>query len=165
MPVRLGLGAALQTGAADYLATAMLTVETEGEGFTELTRDAQAFVAQAHAGSGILFAFVRHTSASLAIQENADPDVQVDLRTALQRLAPERVGWIHESEGPDDMPAHIKAMLTGACLHIPVVDGGLALGAWQGLFLIEHRARPHRREVVLQFLGGRKSRDGLQADE
>ena len=91
---------------------------------------------------------MRHTSASLTIQENADPDVRTDLSTALRRLAPEDAGWVHTTEGPDDMPAHVKAMLTGVSLHIPVRDGALALGTWQGLYLIEHRAAPHRREVV-----------------
>jgi secondary thiamine-phosphate synthase enzyme len=101
---------------------------------------------------------VRHTSASLTIQENADPDVQVDLATALRRLAPRGSDWIHDIEGPDDMPAHVKTMLTGASLHVPVVDGALAHGTWQGLYLIEHRARPHRREVTLQFLGAKAAR-------
>jgi secondary thiamine-phosphate synthase enzyme len=142
--------------AAELFATATLSVETTGEGFTEITRDAQDFIAQARAGDGLLYAFVRHTSASLAIQENADPDVRVDLVTALRRLAPADAGWVHDTEGPDDMPAHVKAMLTGVSLHVPVVRGELALGTWQGLYLIEHRARPHRREIVLQFVGSRK---------
>ena len=97
--------------------------------------------------------FLRHTSASLVIQENADPDVQTDLVTALARLAPEDAGWVQRPKGPDDMPAHVKTMLTGVSLHVPVVDGALALGTWQGIYLVEHRARPHRREIVLQFIG------------
>ena len=97
--------------------------------------------------------FIRHTSASLVIQENADPDVQVDLVTALDRLAPADAGWVHDAEGPDDMPAHVKSMLNGVSLHIPVINGTMALGTWQGIYVAEHRARPHRREVVLQFLG------------
>ena len=97
--------------------------------------------------------FIRHTSASLTIQENADPTVLVDLTTALDRLAPEDAGWRHDTEGPDDMPAHIKTMLTGASLHIPVLGSELALGTWQAVYLIEHRRRPHRREIVLQFAG------------
>ena len=97
--------------------------------------------------------YIRHTSASLTIQENADPDVLGDLATALRRLAPAENSWVHRSEGPDDMPAHIKTMLTGVSLHVPVVDGQLALGTWQGIFLAEHRSRPHRREVMLQFIG------------
>jgi secondary thiamine-phosphate synthase enzyme len=97
--------------------------------------------------------FIRHTSASLTIQENADPTVLVDLTTALNRLAPENAGWRHDTEGPDDMPAHIKTMLTATSLHVPVLRSALALGTWQAVYLVEHRARPHRREVVLQFIG------------
>jgi secondary thiamine-phosphate synthase enzyme len=91
----------------------------------------------------------------LVIQENADPDVRIDLATALDRLAPPAGGWIHDSEGPDDMPAHIKAMLTGVSLHVPVIDGSLLLGQWQGIYLAEHRSARHRREVILQFIGSR----------
>jgi secondary thiamine-phosphate synthase enzyme len=140
---------------AQSVATATLTVETPGEGFIDITEDARRFIAQASAADGALFLFLRHTSASLTIQENADPDVQKDLITALRRLAPEDAGWIHDVEGPDDMPAHVKAMLTGVGLHIPVAQGLLGLGTWQGIYLIEHRFRPHRREVVLQFIGSR----------
>ena len=100
----------------------------------------------------MLTLFIRHTSASLTIQENADPSVLKDLTTALDRLAPENAGWTHDTEGPDDMPAHVKTMLTSASLQIPVLDGALALGTWQAIYLIEHRARPHRREIVLQFM-------------
>jgi secondary thiamine-phosphate synthase enzyme len=140
---------------AQSIATATLTVETPTEGFIELTEDARHFIRQLGAADGALFLFLRHTSASLAIQENADPDVQKDLMTALRRLAPEDAGWVHDVEGPDDMPAHVKAMLTGVGLHIPVVQGALALGKWQGIYLIEHRFQAHRREVVLQFIGRR----------
>ena len=140
---------------ASSIATATLTVETPGESFTDLTGDVRRFIAQASAADGALFLFLRHTSASLVIQENADPDVQKDLMTALRRLAPEDAGWIHDAEGPDDMPAHVKAMLAGVGLHIPVTKGALALGSWQVIYLIEHRFRPHRREVVLQFIGSR----------
>jgi secondary thiamine-phosphate synthase enzyme len=91
----------------------------------------------------------------LTIQENADPDVQADLVTALKRLAPDNVPWVHSVEGPDDMPAHIKAMLTGVSLHVPVRRGALALGTWQGIYLVEHRVQPHHREVTLQFIGSR----------
>ena len=97
--------------------------------------------------------FIRHTSASLTIQENADPSVLDDLMTALGWLAPEDAGWSHDTEGPDDMPAHVKTMLTAVSLHIPVLKGELALGTWQAIYLIEHRTRPHRREIVLQFIG------------
>jgi secondary thiamine-phosphate synthase enzyme len=99
--------------------------------------------------------FMRHTSASLVIQENADPDVRTDLGTALRNLAPTQAPWVHDVEGPDDMPAHVKAMLTGVSLHVPVVAGRLALGTWQGIYIAEHRIRPHHREVMLQFLGSR----------
>ena len=139
--------------APELIATATLVIDTPGAGFTEFTRDAARFVVEAGAQDGMLLVFLRHTSASLVIQENADPDVQADLATALRRLAPSDAGWVHDTEGPDDMPAHIKAMLTGVSLQIPVLAGALALGTWQGLYLIEHRTRPHRRELVLQFVG------------
>jgi secondary thiamine-phosphate synthase enzyme len=147
----------VRTAAPEVIASATLTVETRGEGFIEITRDVAEFLAQAGADDGVLFAYIRHTSASLVIQENADPDVQTDLVTALRRLAPANAGWVHDTEGPDDMPAHVKAMLNGASLHVPVAAGKLALGTWQGIYLAEHRARPHRREVVLQFIGSRRS--------
>jgi secondary thiamine-phosphate synthase enzyme len=138
---------------ATTIASSLLTVQTPGRGFTDLTAEAAKFVAEAGARDGALTLFVRHTSASLTIQENADPSVLVDLTTALSRLAPENAGWTHDAEGPDDMPAHVKTMLTQTSLHVPVLSGKLALGTWQAIYLIEHRARPHRREVVLQFLG------------
>ena len=137
----------------DLIATATLVIATTGTGFFEFTGTAQRFIADAGAKDGALLLFLRHTSASLVIQENADPDVQRDLITALQRLAPADAGWVHDAEGPDDMPSHVKAMLNGVSLHIPVLNGALALGTWQGIYLAEHRARPHRREVVLQFIG------------
>jgi secondary thiamine-phosphate synthase enzyme len=140
----------------DIIATATLVVETPGVGFFEFTGDAKRFIADTGGKNGALIIFLRHTSASLVIQENADPDVQRDLVTALDRLAPADAGWVHDVEGPDDMPAHVKAMLAGVSLHVPVIDGALALGTWQGLYLAEHRARPHRREVVLQFIGSRR---------
>ena len=110
----------------------------------------------ADAGDGVALVYLRHTSASLTIQENADPDVQTDLMTALDRLAPQNAPWVHGSEGPDDMPAHVKAMLNGVSLHVPVAAGRLGLGTWQGIYLVEHRRRPHSREVILQFVGSRK---------
>jgi len=137
----------------ETIAAATLVAETRGPGFTEITPDVATFLRVAEAGDGVLLAFIRHTSASLTIQENADPDVQTDLVTALDRLAPASAGWVHDTEGPDDMPAHVKAMLTAVSLHVPVAAGRLALGTWQGIYLAEHRARPHRREVVLQFIG------------
>ena len=135
------------------VATATLTVATSGEGLVEITREVARFVADTAAREGALFLFLRHTSASLTIQENADPDVRADLVTALRRVAPDDAGWVHDVERPDDMPAHVKSMLTGVSLHIPVIDGALALGTWQGVYLVEHRAAPHRREVVMQFVG------------
>ena len=140
----------------ELIATATLTVDTRGQGFTEITTEAVRFVTEAGAGNGSLQLFLRHTSASLVIQENADPDVQVDLVTALDRIAPADADWVHNTEGPDDMPAHVKAMVNGVSLQVPVIDGRLALGTWQGIYLAEHRARPHRREVVLQFIGSRR---------
>src|SRR5438105_4735852 len=146
---------AIRSVAPDLLASAELAVDTPGEGFTEITAEAKRFVAQCGAGDGVLLLYLRHTSASLTIQENADPDVQTDLITALRRLAPADGPWVHTVEGPDDMPGHIKTMLTGVTLHVPVEGGALKLGTWQGIYLVEHRARPHRREVLLQFVGSR----------
>ncbi len=138
------------------IASATLQIESGGIGLIEITRDVAAFVDEIAAGEGTLLAYLRHTSASLTIQENADPDVRRDLLTALDRLAPEDAPWVHVVEGPDDMPAHVKAMLSGVSLHVPVRAGKLALGTWQGIYLIEHRRAPHRREVVLQFIGSRR---------
>jgi secondary thiamine-phosphate synthase enzyme len=138
---------------ADTIASSLLTVQTSGRGFVDLTAEIAKFANEAGAGEGAVTLFIRHTSASLTIQENADPTVLDDLSTALGRLAPENAGWRHDTEGPDDMPAHIKTMLTSTSLHIPVLKGELALGTWQAIYLVEHRARPHRREIVLQFAG------------
>ena len=138
---------------ADALVTSLLTVQTPGAGFVDLTAEVAKFVKEASAREGVVVLFVRHTSASLTIQENADPTVLQDLMTALGRLAPENAGWRHDTEGPDDMPGHVKTMLTATSLHVPVLNGELALGTWQAIYLIEHRARPHRREMVLQFIG------------
>jgi secondary thiamine-phosphate synthase enzyme len=138
---------------ATTIISSLLTVQTKGRGFTDLTSEIEKFITEARASDGALTLFIRHTSASLTIQENADPSVLVDLTTALARLAPENTPWTHETEGPDDMPAHVKTMLTQTSLHVPVLGGRLALGTWQGIYLIEHRARPHRREIVLQFIG------------
>jgi secondary thiamine-phosphate synthase enzyme len=138
---------------ADAVVSSLLTVQTPGAGFVDLTREIAKFVNDASAREGAVTLFIRHTSASLTIQENADPSVLDDLMTALSRLAPENAGWTHDTEGSDDMPAHVKTMLTAASLQIPVLNGKLALGTWQAVYLIEHRARPHRREIVLQFVG------------
>ena len=144
---------AIRTVTAPTVATAALSVATSGEGFFKITADVAAFLDRIKACDGALLIYLKHTSASLVIQENADPDVQRDLVTALRRLAPERTGWVHEVEGADDMPAHIKSMLNGVSLQVPVADGKMTLGSWQGIYVAEHRARPHRRDVVLQFLG------------
>jgi secondary thiamine-phosphate synthase enzyme len=138
---------------ANTIVSSLLTVQTPGAGFVDLTREIAKFVNDASAKQGAVALFIRHTSASLTIQENADPSVLDDLTTALNRLAPEDAGWSHDTEGPDDMPAHVKTMLTAASLQIPVLNGKLALGTWQAVYLIEHRTRPHRREIVLQFMG------------
>jgi len=135
------------------MVSSVLTLQTPGVGFVDLTDEVARFVADVEAREGMLTLFIRHTSASLTIQENADPSVLVDLTSALGRLAPKDAGWIHDTEGPDDMPAHIKTMLTATSLQIPVLGGKLALGTWQAIYLIEHRARPHRREIVAQFMG------------
>ena len=135
------------------IVSAVLTVQTQGKGFVDLTADVAKFVREAGAHEGAVTLFIRHTSASLTIQENADPSVLADLETALARLAPEDFAWTHDTEGRDDMPAHVKTMLTGVSLQIPVLNGELALGTWQAIYLVEHRSRPHARDVVLQFLG------------
>jgi secondary thiamine-phosphate synthase enzyme len=146
----------LTSAPAAFVTTATLVVDTSGPGFTEITRDAARFLAAAGAREGALLLYLRHTSASLVIQENADPDVQTDLATALDRLVPPGQRWRHDAEGPDDMPSHVKTMLTGVSLHVPVTDGELMLGHWQGIYLAEHRTPRRRREVVLQFIGTRR---------
>jgi secondary thiamine-phosphate synthase enzyme len=138
---------------ANAITSSLLSVETRGTGFTDITREVAKFLREAGAREGAVTLFIRHTSASLTIQENADPSVLHDLITALEQLAPEHGGWTHDAEGPDDMPAHIKTMLTASSLQIPVLNGELALGTWQAIYLIEHRSRSHRREIVLQFSG------------
>jgi secondary thiamine-phosphate synthase enzyme len=138
---------------ASTIVSSLLTVQTAGAGFVDLTAEVAKFVREVRAREGAVTLFIRHTSASLTIQENADSTVLADLMTALGRLAPENAGWRHDTEGPDDMPGHVKTMLTATSLHIPVLASELALGTWQAIYLIEHRARPHRREIVLQFIG------------
>ncbi|MGX9426956.1 MULTISPECIES: secondary thiamine-phosphate synthase enzyme YjbQ [Bradyrhizobium] len=144
------------TVSATTVVSSLLTVHTSGVGFTNLTSEVAKFLREARGAEGQVTLFIRHTSASLTIQENADPTVLEDLLTVLRRLAPENGGWRHDTEGPDDMPAHIKTMLTSTSLQVPVLDGELALGTWQAIYLIEHRTRPHQREVVLQFIGSIK---------
>jgi len=140
----------------DWLASGVLSVDTAGRGLVEITAQVRRFLDEVEAQEGVVLMFLRHTSASLVIQENAAREVRADLTMALERLAPEDAGWRHASEGPDDMPAHVKAMLTGVSLHAPVSDGTLTLGTWQGVFLVEHRDAAHCREVVLQFIGQRR---------
>lgn len=144
------------TVSPEIVATTKVVIDTRGQGFTEITHEVARFIVEAKAKDGALFLFIRHTSASLVIQENADPDVRADLTIALDRLAPADAGWIHDVEGPDDMPAHIKTMLTDVSMHVPVIGGALALGTWQGVYVAEHRARPHRREIMLQFIGSKR---------
>ena len=138
---------------ADSVVSSLLTIQTSGRGFVDLSADMAQFVDEAAAVEGQVTLFIRHTSASLTIQENADPTVLKDLTTALDRLAPENAGWSHDTEGPDDMPAHVKTMLTATSLQIPVIKSRLMLGTWQAIYLIEHRRQAHRREVVVQFAG------------
>ena len=131
-----------------------LTVETAGQGLYEITRPVTSFAHDADIDIGQLTVFCRHTSASLIIQENADPDAQRDLQEFFSRLVPEGMAWLrHTSEGPDDMPAHIKSALTASTLTIPVSNGTMTLGTWQGIYLFEHRTRPHRRQIVLHLIG------------
>lgn len=131
-----------------------LTIETRGQGLFDFTARLRDAVAASGVETGLLTAFVRHTSCSLLIQENADPDVQTDMMGFFRRLVPEGMDWlVHTTEGADDMPAHIKAALTQTSLGIPVADGRPVLGIWQGIYLFEHRRRPHRREVVLHLIG------------
>lgn len=150
---KVGASHGFSSGAVERQASATLTVATPGQGFTDLTRAVAAFLAEARITTGLVTVFCRHTSASLTIQENADPDVRTDLLTALDGLAPRHAGYVHGAEGPDDMPAHIRTMVTDTALSIPVLGGRLALGTWQDIYLIEHRDRPHRREIVLHALG------------
>ena len=130
-----------------------VSIATRGTGFYPIGSELQRFLKYNGAGSGLLSVFCTHTSASLTVQENADPDVLADLAAALQRLAPEGAPYRHRSEGPDDMPAHIKTMLTAVQLSLPVRGGRLALGTWQEVYLIEHRAAPHQRRLELDFAG------------
>jgi secondary thiamine-phosphate synthase enzyme len=129
------------------------SVETRGPGLSDQTAAVRAWLGRIGAGDGVLTLFIRHTSASLLIQENADPDVHTDLLDALERLAPRDRAYVHDVEGPDDMPAHIKSALTATSLSIPVQAGRMLLGTWQGIYVVEHRDRPHRREVVLHYIG------------
>jgi len=132
----------------------ILSVQTRGRGLIEITEAVKTFVRGSGLREGLLSVFCRHTSASLLIQENADPDVRLDLESFFARLVPDgQPGWRHDSEGPDDMSAHIRTALTQTSLSIPLIDGRLALGTWQGVYLWEHRTRAQRREVILHLLG------------
>jgi secondary thiamine-phosphate synthase enzyme len=131
----------------------MLRIDSSGRGFYEITENIRDFARDAGMTQGLLTVFCRHTSASLLIQENADPTVLRDLEAVFARLAPEEGDYAHDTEGPDDMPAHIRAALTQTQLSIPLIGGALALGTWQGVFLFEHRHRAYRREIALHLIG------------
>ena len=133
--------------------SATLVVETRGAGFYDVTADIARWLQDIGANEGVVTLFIRHTSASLVIQENADPDVRRDLADALARLAPEGAGYRHTMEGPDDMPAHIKSMVTPVSIAIPLLDGAMRLGTWQGIFVVEHRSARCVREVALNYTG------------
>lgn len=132
----------------------IVEIQTRGAGLYEFTHLVQRFMADADVTTGILTVFCQHTSCSLLVQENADPDVQTDLNEFFRRLAPQGMDWVvHTTEGPDDMPAHIKAALTQTSITVPIGQGVPLLGTWQGIYLFEHRTRPHRRQVVLHVIG------------
>jgi secondary thiamine-phosphate synthase enzyme len=130
-----------------------IQIATRGQGLYEFTASISEWLAQQSIEMGLLTVFCRHTSASLLIQENADPTVRVDIKNYFDRLAPESSAYIHNDEGPDDMPAHLKTALTSVQLSIPVINGRLMLGTWQGVYLFEHRTHSHRREIVLHLIG------------
>jgi secondary thiamine-phosphate synthase enzyme len=130
-----------------------LTVSTRGPGFTDVTDRVRKFVASAEVTTGVLTLFIQHTSASLVIQENADSDVLKDLEDAFARLAPRSANYRHTTEGPDDMPSHIRSALTQTSLSVPIADGALVLGTWQAMYVFEHRDAPHHRTVVMHVIG------------
>jgi secondary thiamine-phosphate synthase enzyme len=134
--------------------TATFTVRTHGKGTTEITREVAGIVTSSGVRNGTVTIFVRHTSASLVIMENADPSARRDLEMFFDKLVPENTPWfIHTQEGPDDMPSHIRMALTRTSEVIPVIDGRMTLGTWQGIFLFEHRRDPHRREIAVSVIG------------
>ncbi len=134
--------------------TQRISIATKGKGLYNIQREIDTWLAQQNIRTGLLTVFIRHTSASLVVQENADPDVLKDLKDFFQRLVPEGdPAYRHSSEGPDDMPAHIRAVLSQTQLAVPVVQGRLELGTWQDIYVFEHRTSPHRREVALHLLG------------
>ncbi|MDC9825780.1 secondary thiamine-phosphate synthase enzyme YjbQ [Devosia sp. ZB163] len=131
-----------------------IEITTRGAGLYEFSPELERFVSDSRIGTGLVTIYCRHTSCSLLIQENADPDVKRDLDEFFRRLVPEGMDWVvHTLEGPDDMPAHIKAALTQTSISVPVIDGAPAFGSWQGIYLFEHRVRPHRRQVLFHILG------------
>jgi secondary thiamine-phosphate synthase enzyme len=130
------------------------SVRTHGKGTTEITREVAGIVSRSGVNTGTVTVFVRHTSASLVLMENADPSARRDLELFFEKLVPENTPWfIHTHEGPDDMPSHIRMALTRTSEVIPVMDGRMTLGTWQGIFLFEHRRDPHRREIVVSVIG------------
>ncbi|HZH09870.1 MAG TPA: secondary thiamine-phosphate synthase enzyme YjbQ [Microvirga sp.] len=143
----------LSEGSVTQQVNGRLKVDTRGQDLVEITDAVSRWVFGTGILHGLLTVFCRHTSASLLIQENADPDVRVDLMTAFDRLAPRNAQYVHSTEGPDDMPAHIRTVLSGVSLSIPVMEGQMTLGTWQGLYLAEHRDRPHRRDIILHLIG------------
>lgn len=134
-------------------ATGQIIVPTRRQGLVEITRPVADWVAEQGMTAGLLTVFCRHTSASLLIQENAAPEVRGDIERYFAKIAPESADYAHDDEGPDDMPAHLRSVLTGVSLSIPLLAGAMALGTWQGMYLFEHRRRPHRRELVLHLIG------------
>jgi secondary thiamine-phosphate synthase enzyme len=135
-------------------ATTILSIDTHGQGLIEFTLPVSAWVREQGMDEGLLTLFCRHTSASLIIQENAAPEVKTDILAYFARIAPEDArAYAHDDEGPDDMPAHLRAILTGIHLSIPLIGGRLMLGTWQGIYLFEHRRAPHRRQVALHLTG------------
>ena len=130
-----------------------LTIPTNGKGLTEISGNVEDLIRQSGVHTGLATLFCRHTSASLLIQENAAPAARRDLEAFFERIAPEGGHYEHDDEGPDDMPAHLRAALTQTQLSIPVLDGNLALGRWQGIFLFEHRRAPQERQIVVHLLG------------
>lgn len=146
----------LGAGPVSHQAFGRVSVATRGPGLIDVTRAVAALLGEGEAGDGLATVFVRHTSASLTIQENASPEVLDDLVDALDRLAPRTAPWRHDLEGADDMPAHVKTMLTGASVSVPVLGGRLALGTWQAVYLVEHRDRPHVREILIHFMGSKR---------
>ncbi|WP_419827468.1 secondary thiamine-phosphate synthase enzyme YjbQ [Sphingomonas sp.] len=134
-------------------ASTRFTIETRGKGLVEFTEEVARWLAERRVDEGLLTLFCRHTSASLLVQENAAPAVRRDIAAYFERLAPEGAGYEHDDEGPDDMPAHLRTALTATSLAIPVAGGRMVLGTWQGLYLFEHRRRPHRREIAAHLMG------------